>query len=391
MKKEKGLNIIFAGTAYPFRGGIASFNEMLARELQRIGHQVRILTFTVQYPSFLFPGKSQYTDGPKPEDLSISREINSVNPFNWFRKGNKIRRFCPDVLFLRYWSPYLAPCLGTLARLVRLNRHTRVIVLADNIIPHERHFYDKWLTSYFVGGADGFLIMSSEVATDLSKFTTNKPVLYAPHPVYHNYGSPVSREEACRCLGLKESCRYALFFGFIRKYKGLDLLLESWAVYCQAVPEDNTCLLVAGEYYVDKQPYLDLISRLGIENRVILYDRFIPDEEVKYYFCASDMVVQPYRSATQSGVTQIAYHFEIPMIVTRVGGLPEIVPDGKVGYVTSQYPNEIAQAIQKCFCSEIRESLIQNIRVEKKRFSWDYMANRFIELYNMIGTRYKGR
>ena len=386
---KNGLDILFAGTAHPFRGGIASFNEMLARKLQERGNRVRIMTFTVQYPSFLFPGKSQYTEAPAPADLSIVREINSVNPFNWLRKGRKIRRLRPDILFLRYWSPYLAPCLGTLARMARLNGHTRIIVLADNIVPHERHFYDRWLTSYFIGGADGFLVMSAEVEKDLRRFTESKPVLYAPHPVYHNYGEAVSREEACRRLGLDADRRYALFFGFVRKYKGLDLLLESWAVYCRAFPKERTCLLVAGEYYVDKQPYLDLIDRLGIGDRVILHDRFIPDEEVKYYFCASEAVVQPYRSATQSGVTQIAYHFEIPMIVTCVGGLPEIVPDGEVGYVTSQKPDEIAEAVEHCFRPEIRDRFVENIRLEKRRFSWDYMADRFSALYGMIEKKEK--
>lgn len=368
--------ILFAGTAHPYRGGIASFNEMLARTLQARGNRVEITTFTVQYPSFLFPGKTQYTESPKPADLDISRKINSVNPFNWLAQGLRIRRKKPDILFLRYWSPYLAPALGTIARIARTNGHTEVVALTDNIVPHERHFWDNWLTRYFIGSADRFICMSEEVKRDLRQFTATKPAAFAPHPLYMNYGEKTEREKACTDIGLDPQKRYALFFGLIRNYKGLDLLLDAWALFLDTPQGKDKVLLVAGEFYTDKQPYLEQIKRLGIGESVKLFDSFIPDEQVVSFFCAADMVVQPYKSATQSGVTQIAYHFDKPMVVTRVGGLSEIVPDGKAGYVTDTAPAAIADAIARLFVPETNALFSRNAAEEKQRFSWNSMAEK---------------
>lgn len=367
--------ITFVSTAHPYRGGIASFNEMLARQLSSDGEDVDIITFTVQYPSFLFPGKTQYTDSPAPSDLKIVRMVNSINPFNWIRVGGKLSRAKPDILFLRYWSPYLAPALATIAYIARLNKHTKVVTLADNIVPHEKHFYDSILTKYFVGCTDKFVVMSLEVKDDLRLFTKTKPVLFHPHPIYENYGLPIAKEQACKNLNLDPNGKYALFFGFIRDYKGLDLLLDAWAEFNNTRKDEiNYTLLVAGEYYNDKTQYEKQIERLGISSSVRLIDKYIPDQQVKDYFCASSVVVQPYKSATQSGVTQIAYNFNIPMIVTNVGGLPEIVADGKVGYVVNPDISEISNAIEKVFSEGVAESMIKNFPKEKERFSWNSFA-----------------
>jgi len=245
-----------------------------------------------------------------------------------------------------------------------------VVTLADNIIPHERHFYDAPLTRYFIGSTDRFVCMSRQVESEIRMFDDTKPVAFAPHPLYSNYGAPVERTEACRILRLDPSYRYALFFGLIRDYKGLDTLLGAWASLKKA--GDGRKLLVAGEFYTDKAPYTELMTRLGIEDSVILHDRFIPDDKVAAYFSASDMVVQPYKTATQSGVTQIAYHFGMPMIVTPVGGLPEIVPDGVAGYVVE--PEGLPQAMERCFDGENNRRLRENIAAERARFSWERMA-----------------
>ncbi len=366
--------ITFISAAHPYRGGIASFNEMLARELISEGEEVDIVTFTLQYPSFLFPGKSQYTSAPAPKDLKIRRAINSINPFNWLKVGRQIRDSKPDILFIRYWSPYLAPALATIAYQVRKNKHTRVITLADNIIPHERHFYDSPLTKYFIGCTDRFIVMSKEVERDLRTFTASIPVDFHHHPIYENYGDVISKEEACQRLGLSAEGEYALFFGLIRDYKGLDMLLDAWALFTADKPEKYT-LLVAGEYYNDKSQYLEQIARLGLESKVVIVDKFIADEDVKSYFCASSVVAQPYKSATQSGITQIAYNFSTPMIVTRVGGLPEIVKDGKVGYVVELNPESVAEALAKCFDGENNKRLRGNFDDEKKKFSWTSFAD----------------
>lgn len=373
--------ITFLSTAHPYRGGIAAFNETLAKYLQKRGEKVRIVTFTLQYPSFLFPGKSQYSDSPAPNDLDINREVNSINPFNWIKVGLRLRREKADMLFVRYWSPYLAPALSTIARIAKSNGHTKVVTLADNIIPHERHFYDSILTRYFVGCTDEFIVMSREVERDLREFTTQKKVVFHPHPIYENYGERQTKALSCEKIGLDANCRYALFFGFVRDYKGLDLLLDGWAKYLKSrTSSENIKLIVAGEYYSDKSKYEEQIDNLEIVDSVIIVDKFIPDCDVKYYFSASDCVVQPYKSATQSGVTQIAYNFDIPMIVTNVGGLSEIVFDGQTGFVVPTDTDKIAEAIDKMFTGDTVDTIKSKIPQYKERFSWSTFALKVSEM-----------
>lgn len=371
-KKE----IVFVGPAYPYRGGIASFNEMLATELQLQGHSIKICTFTLQYPSFMFPGKSQFSDKSAPKNLNISRDVNSINPLNWLRVGLKLKKVSPDILFVRYWSPYLAPALGVISRLVRSNGHTQVVSLSDNIIPHEHHFYDKFLTRFFIGSVDRFICMSHEVELDLIKLSPKKPYSFAPHPIYSNYGAAKGHLEACLNLGLDPQKSYALFFGLIRDYKGLDILLDSWAKYKTTPQSKDKILIVAGEYYTPKEPYLKQIEQLSITDSVIIVDKFIPDDQVADYFSACSVLVQPYKSATQSGVTQIAYHFNTPMIVTPVGGLPEIVPHNRVGYVSE--PKDLPKYLEQIFDPNINSVFVENIKTEKQRFSWSGMAEKVL-------------
>lgn len=363
--------IIIIGPAHPYRGGIAAFNERLARQLQGEGHQVEICNFTLQYPGFLFPGKTQYSESPAPNDLKITRQINAINPLNWMTVGKKIKKQQPDIVLFRYWLPFMSPCFGTMARIIKSNNHTRIVTLADNILPHEKRIGDTLLTRYMVSGSDAFVVMSEEVLRDLRKFT-DKPALVSPHPVYDLYGKIISKEQAREQLHLPANEKIILFFGFIRKYKGLALLLE--AMSCEQIKKLNIKLLIAGEYYGDEDYYRNLIAQSGIEKSVIQATHFIPDEEVKNYFCAADVVVQPYLTATQSGISQMAYHFEKPMIVTRVGGLPEIVPDGKAGYVADVNAQSVADAIARFYNENKEAEFIENVRREKLRFGWDRMA-----------------
>ncbi len=374
-------HIVILGTAYPYRGGLASFNEMLARTFGKQGKTVNIVTFTMQYPEMLFPGQTQYSESPAPDDLHIVRKLNSVNPFNWWRVGRYIRKMRPDAVILKYWTPFMAPCLGTVCRIAKRNKHTVILSQLDNIIPHEKHFYDNILTRYFVRSVDGFIYMSRQVKTDLDKFTTVKPSVFAPHPVFSNFGEKVSRDEACRNLNLSPDNRYVLFFGLIRDYKGLDLMLDAWDLLRKNGNAENKKLIVAGEFYTDKTKYLQQIERLNIGEDVVLHDRFIKDEDVKYYFSAADVVVQPYKSATQSGVTQIAYQFEVPMIVTDVGGLAEIVPDDRVGYVIEPDANQINKAVEKVYRDGNLCRMIANIKTEKQKFSWEYFTSQVLHLY----------
>lgn len=376
------MKIIILGSAHPLRGGLASYNERLAREFIRAGHSVQIYTFSLQYPEFLFPGTSQFSDEPAPDDLYIHVKVNSINPLNWLKVGKEIAKLNADLLIVKFWLPFMAPCLGKISRMVKQNGKTKVISILDNIIPHEKRLGDFFLARYFVNSVDGFIAMSESVLTDLKKFDEKKPRVFSPHPLFDNFGEAINKAEAYEKLGLPLNEEYILFFGFIRDYKGLDLLLQAMAD--ERIRNLNVKLIVAGEFYTDAKPYADLIQQLGIRDKLILKTDFIPDSEVRNYFCAADMVVQPYKHATQSGVTQICYHFDRPMLVTNVGGLPEIVPNGKVGYVVEPNPKAIADAIID-FYSNHREFVMRdNIKLEKKKYAWSEMLNKIFEVQKTI-------
>jgi glycosyltransferase involved in cell wall biosynthesis len=365
--------IVILGTTWPFRpGGMATFNERLARALMDAGHEVTIFTFSLQYPGFLFPGKSQYSDQPAPKDLDIRIKINSIHPLNWLLVGRELRKMAPDLIIIRFWIPLMSPALGSIARLARRNGHTRIISLADNVIPHEKRIGDLALTRYFVRSVDGFITLSHKVLDDLKKLRPSVPVIYTPHPLYDNFGKAISREEAIKNLDLDPDFRYLLFFGFIREYKGLDWLLTAFSN--PELRKFKIKLLVAGEYYTSSDKYDQIIRENHLEEHVVLHTRFIPDDLVVSYFCSADLIVQPYKSATQSGVTQIAYHFEKPMLVTDVGGLGETVPNGRVGYTVSPDTNAISDALMDFFGHDRIDFFHQNIILEKSRFSWEKMV-----------------
>lgn len=365
-------SVIIIGPAYPLRGGLASFNERLAREFQYQHDNVTIYTFSLQYPSFLFPGTSQYSTEPAPADLNIKVCINSVNPLNWIKIGNELKKLKPDIIIVRYWLPFMGPCFGTILRIVKKNRHTKIICIADNILPHEKRAGDKPFTSYFIKPVDAFITMSKKVMSDLKLFT-QKPALKLVHPLYDNFGDKINKDEARKHLGLNINDRIILFFGFIREYKGLDILLEAMALLKQsAISDQQTAipkLLVAGEFYNDRKLYDDIIERNNLHSLVILRTNFIADSEVKYYLSAADFVIQPYRNATQSGVTPLAYHFEKPMLVTNVGGLPDLVPDEKVGLIAEPNAESIAAKINQLYILG-EDHFLPYLKEEKKKYSW---------------------
>lgn len=369
------MKIVILGPAHPYRGGLASIMETMAREYMRRGDEVRIYTFSLQYPSLLFPGKSQTVDTPAPTDLHIERVMNTCNPLNWIRLGLRLRRERPDMVLMKYWTPFMAPCFGTIARIARGNGHTKFICQIDNVEPHERHIIDRPFNRYYLRAVDGFVYMSEQVHGELREYTS-APALFSPHPMFSNFGERVERAEACRALGLDANLQYLLFFGLIREYKGLDILLEAWS----RVRRDGQKLIVAGEFYDDKERYAPLFARLGAS--VVLHDRFIADADVKYYFSVADALVLPYRTATQSGVTQIAYNFHLPMIVTDVGGLPEIVPDDKVGYVCPPTVEGVMDAIEQLYKEGNLDRFRRNIAHERKRFSWPAMCNKIVEVFH---------
>ena len=377
------MNIIIVGTAHPYRGGLAAFNERLALQFQKEGHHVEMYTFTLQYPGFLFPGKTQFTNDPAPAGLTISRKINSCNPFNWIKVGNQIRNKKPDMVVFAYWMSFMAPCFGTIAKQIHKNHKTRCIGLIHNMIPHEPNVLDKYLPPYFVKQMDGFTTLSHAVIKDIDQFDKhNKPKSWAPHPIYDHYGELIDKIEARKQLGLSADGKYVLFFGFIRDYKGLDLLIDAFGDL--RLQDMGVRLLVAGEFYGDPQPYLNRIRSLDISDIVILHNDYIPDNKVNLYFRACDIVAQPYKTATQSGVTQVAFHFERPMLVTNVGGLPEIVPDGKIGYVVNPDAQDIADALVRYYKENKEEEFTAGVREEKRKYGWDRMTAAVLNSYSQI-------
>jgi len=371
------LSVVIIGPAHPLRGGLASFNERLAREFQYRHDTVTIYTFSLQYPSFLFPGTSQYSSEPSPTDLDIKVRINSINPLNWIKVGNELKKLRPDIIVVRYWLPFMGPCLGTILRIAKKNHHTKIICIADNVLPHEKRIADKQFTSYFIKPVNAFITMSEKVMNDLRSFT-KKPARKIVHPLYDNFGDKLDKISAKKHLGLNANDNIILFFGFIRDYKGLDLLLEAMNVVQQHSPL-NIKLLVAGEFYTDRKMYDEIIEKNNLQSQVILRTNFISDSEVKYYLSAADFVIQPYRNATQSGVTPLAYHFEKPMLVTNVGGLPALVPDKKVGLVAEPDAESIAKKIIELY-NIGEEYFLPWLREEKQKYSWSVLADTIEQL-----------
>ena len=373
--------IALIGPAHPLRGGIADFNEALARSLVEHGNEVEVFSFYLQYPSILFPGKSQFASGPAPDGFRIRPLLSSINPISWFRTARAVIDFRPDLVIIRYWLPFMAPALGTIARRLR-KAGIPVIAITDNVLPHEKRLGDPQLTRYFVQSCDGFISMSRSVLNELSLFTSNPNRIFLPHPVYDIFGDPVDKSEARRRLGMPEHERWILFFGFIRQYKGLDLLLR--AMGDERMKRQQIKLLVAGEFYEDRKSYDELVRSCGLEAIVRFDSEFIPKERIREYFCAADLIVQPYRTATQSGITQIAYHFGRPMLVTDVGGLSEIVDHGSNGYVVNTDPASIAAAIEDFYLKGREEEMSRQVVASRSRFSWNAFVSALMDFHEKI-------
>jgi glycosyltransferase involved in cell wall biosynthesis len=375
-------SVVIIGPGYPLRGGLATFDQRLAREFIGEGDDCTIYSFSLQYPGFLFPGTTQYSTDPPPEGLTILPRINSINPFNWLSVGRELRKKRPDIIVVRFWLPLMGPALGTILRRVRRNHHTRIVAITDNIIPHEKRTGDRPFTRYFLNACDAFITMSEKVMADLRLFQPTRPARQVVHPLYDNFGQPIPRETARALLREKgiaigDHDKVLLFFGFIRNYKGLDIALQAMAD--QRIRDLGIKLLVAGEFYEDAAPYHELIARLRIEPSLLLRTDFIPDSEVREYLCAADAVIQPYRNATQSGVTPLAYHFEKPMIVSNVGGLAALVPHEQVGLVAEPEPTAMADAILRFFILG-DTFFLPALRREKTKYSWSRLVANIIEL-----------
>ena len=374
------MKIAILGPAFPYRGGIANFSERLANEFLQSNDEVHLFTFKMMYPDFIFPGKTQYAETPLHFPLTITRNINSVNPLNWRNVGKQLQQQNFDLILVAYSIPFLGPSLGRIARIAKKNKHTKIISIIHNLNPHEKRIGDSVLSNYFLNSCDAHLALSKKVEEDILAKDKVHPVIYYPHPVYDNFGEIIDKKQSKNKLQLDENTSYILFFGLIREYKGLDLLLHAMA--SSKLKNENIKLIIAGEFYSDIEKYQTIIKENGIENNVLIYNQFIPDNEVNTYFSASDLVVQPYKHATQSGITQICYHFNKPMIVTNVGGLPETVPNNIVGYVCEPNAESIAESISKFYTEKKETEFVQNILLEKKKYSWNGLVEKIKNWYN---------
>ena len=358
------MRIALLSSFYPLRGGISQFNANLLAGLGKC-HSVKAFSFSRQYPSLLFPGKTQYvTPEDQAQPVEAEALLDTVNPFTWRRTVRSIRAWQPDLLVLGYWMSWFAPSLGWVAR----RCGCKVLAVLHNVVPHEAHGFDKALTRYFLKGCDGFVTLSDSVAEDLLRLRPDAPLCRLFHPLYTHFGDPLPREEAARQLGLDPAKKTLLFFGLIREYKGLDILLEAF----RDLPEDYQ-LVVAGEPYGSFDKYQSLIDSLPGKDRVHLFLEYIPDTEVKKYFSAADLAVLPYRSATQSGVGAVACHFGVPLVVTDVGGLKDAVGGRGTGIVAPRPdPEAVRGEVLRYFGSPaLQEGCREAIGKEKERLGWD--------------------
>lgn len=378
--------IFIIGPAYPLRGGLATFDELFCRAFKEQGHDCEIISYSLQYPGFLFPGSTQFdTSGNAPKGLKIHTLINSVNPLSWIKTARFIKRQKPDFIVFRFWIPFMGPALGSIARMVRKSG-VKVLAITDNVVPHEKRPGDTSFARYFINACDGFVTMSKAVMEDLKQFTATPNKKYLLHPLYTSFGEKLDKTEARRALGLPEDKKLVLFFGLIRKYKGLDMLLDA---FNELKNHPEIVLVIAGEFYEDKQPYLDLIEKHRIGSQVIVHGKFIANEEVKFYFSAADLVALPYRSATQSGVTQVSFHFEVPTLVTNVGGLAEIIPDKVAGYVVEPNGKAIAEGVKDYFMNNRMPAFTEGMKKEKQKYDWSIFVNEVIDLYKNLDNDHK--
>ncbi len=385
------MNIVLIGTAYPLRGGIAHYVGLLWKYLSRT-HDVRVVTFSRQYPKLLFPGKSQEESGDAGIPVESVQWIDSINPLNWIRTGFRVRALRADLIVFKFWMPFFAPCYGVIAAIARWRRATRTMFICDNVIPHERRPGDKLLTRFAFRFIDSYVVQSRAVERDLRLWKKDPLLAYLPHPVYEIFGEETSRIAARAklrgvdaAMDLGDGERVLLFFGYVREYKGLDVILDAMPAILARI---KVKLLVVGEFYDNEQQYREQVRRLGVGDAVIFHSDYVPNEDVGVYFSASDVLTLPYRSATQSGIIQIAYNFHRPVIATDVGGLGEVIVDGRTGFIVpSGQPAAIAEAVISFFENDRFEEFRAGVIDEKKKYSWEFMAEGIEKLYHQSAER----
>lgn len=373
------MKIAFLSPFYPYRGGIAQFSDSLFNALSK-EHEVKAFTFTRQYPKILFPGTTQYVlDEDIKRNINAVRVLDSINPFSFGKTAKKIDEFKPDLVITSYWMPFFAPSFGIISRRLKKKGY-KIISILHNVIPHEKRIGDMSLTKFFLRQNTGLVVLNEESKKDLDKIMPGAKYIVHPHPLYNHYGNTIDKLEARKSLNIPLDKKVILFFGFIRDYKGLDILIESMKEL-----DDSYHLVIAGEVYGSFRKYQEIIDKYSLQNKIILHIKYIPDGKVSIYFSAADVTILPYRSGTQSGIIGISYHFDVPVIAADTGGLKEMVEDGKTGLIiSSSAPDLIAQAVKKYFNEELKEKYQPNIIEYKKKYSWEGLAGAVINFYESI-------
>jgi len=375
------MKILLVGPAFPYRGGIANFVAATSRHLHHRGHEVTIVNFTRQYPNFLFPGKTQYETSP--QTLPSRRVIDSIWPLSWVKAAQAIRHFAPDLVVYNHWMPFFAMAYGTMAWILRLQSPPRQICICHNVIPHEKHPGDRLLNQFFLRQMDGHIVLSRAVEEELRQLWPHTRIRRVLHPIAETFAGAVPREEARRKLNIPSGKTVLLFFGYVRRYKGLDILLRAFSLVVEKNP--NVFLLVVGEFYEPKPQFEAIIRQEELEDSVKILDQFVPNTEVGLYFSAADLVVMPYRSATQSGIIPIAYQFEKPILTTRVGGLVDFVEEGQTGFlVEPENPEALAASIETFLQKKGSIPFEENIRDFRANFSWEKLVEA-VESFSAAG------
>jgi len=377
------VRIVLVSTAYPLRGGMAHYAALLYHQLWKCGHDVRVLSFRRQYPSLLFPGKTQKDEGAELIHIDSTPLLDSINPLSWVRAFFRIKKIKPDAIIFNYWMPFFAPCYATIVFLSKYCLGIRTLYICHNIVPHEKKLGDHTLNRIGLRFIDYFIVQSRTVLKDLLIYRHDAVYRKVAHPVYKIFPPSILKQDARTSLNIRED-RVLLYFGYIRKYKGLLYLIKAMPVIVEHFP---VRLIICGEFYEGREEILQLIDELGLKSRVTVCDRFIPNEEVNRYFCAADMVVLPYISATQSGIVKVAYHYDRPVLVTNVGGLPEVVPHDKCGYVVPPEDTDaITKSILKFYRENKEDAFTKNVRKEKQKYTWDKMSKAIEELLQLKKT-----
>jgi D-inositol-3-phosphate glycosyltransferase len=367
------MKIILVGTAFPMRGGIAHYVALLYKKLVEMGHDTQIISFKRQYPALLFPGKTQQDPSAEVIELPSNPLIDSINPVSWLKTFRYIKKEKPDLVVYKYWMPFFAPAYGTIVLLTRLFTRSKSLYIGDNIVPHEQIPVIDWLlTKWALWKVDYFIIQSQTVLKDLHKFKPEAVYKLIPHPVFDIFQANYTAGSARTQLELKADENVVLFFGYIRAYKGLHFLIDALPEVLQQQPVK---LIIAGEFYENEEKYRRQIRDLNLEQYIILKADYIANEQVGLYFAAADVLVLPYVSATQSGIIQIAYNYNKPVITTDVGGLPEVIEEGRTGFVVpAQQTHALAKAIIHYFRVQNVTNFAENIQIYKQKFSWENLA-----------------